>query len=68
MHHKTINTMGTYTITINEKTSVGKNLVAYLKSLGVIKQEDTTLKAIKEVKEGKTTHCKTFNDYLNAVK
>lgn len=64
--------MATYTITVNERTKSGKGLVNYLKSLGIIKKEnepnDTTLKAINEIKNGEVTRCKTFEEYLNAVK
>lgn len=62
--------MATYTITVNERTAVGRNLVAYLRSLGVIKEEPNavTRKAIKELKNGKVTRCSSFEDYLQKVK
>ena len=44
--------MTTYTITIDEKTKSGKSLIAYLRSLGIVQEpEETTLKAVKELKE-----------------
>ena len=62
--------MATYTITINERTNAGKSLVAYLRSLAVIKEEanPVTVKAIKELKAGKVTRCKSFEEYLETVK
>ena len=62
--------MATYTITINERTNAGRSLVANLKSLSVIKDEQpnlTTMKAIKELKTGKVTRCKSFDEYLDLV-
>ncbi len=65
--------MATYTIKINEKTQAGKKLVALLKSLEVV----TSIKpvktneldqAIEEMKTGKITKCKDFNDYLKKIK
>ena len=48
--------MATYTITINERTKEGKGLVNYLKTLGVIEvPNETTRKAIQEIREGKGT-------------
>ena len=60
--------MTTYTITINEKTKAGRSLISYLKSLGVVQEtNDCTLKAVKELKEGKVTRCSSFEDYLAQV-
>ena len=61
--------MATYTITVNERTKAGRGLVEYLRSLGVINEaNDTTLNAIDELKTGKVTRCKSFEDYLASVK
>lgn len=63
--------MATYTITINERTNAGRSLVAYLRSLSLIKDDKpnpTTIKAINELKTGKVTRCKSFDEYLNVVK
>ena len=61
--------MATYTITVNERTKAGRGLVEYLRSLGVINEaNDTTLNAIEELKTGKVTRCKSFEDYLASVK
>ena len=60
--------MTTYTITIDEKTKSGKSLIAYLRSLGIVQEsDDTTLKAVKELKDGKVTRCTSFEDYLAKV-
>lgn len=65
--------MATYTIKINEKTQAGKKLVNLLKSLEVVtsmkpaKTNDLD-QAIEEMKTGKTTKCKDFNDYLKKIK
>lgn len=60
--------MTTYTITIDEKTKSGKSLIAYLRSLGIVQEsDDTTLKAVKEYKDGKVTRCTSFEDYLAKV-
>ena len=61
--------MATYTITINERTKEGKGQVNYLKTLGVIDvPNQTTRKAIQEIREGKGTVCNTFEEYLEAIK
>ncbi len=61
--------MATYTITVNERTKEGKGLVNYLKTLGVIEiPNETTRKAIQEIREGKGTVCNTFEEYLEAIK
>ncbi len=69
---KTEVNMATYTITVNERTKSGRGLVNYLKSLGMIKEEDepndTTLKAMADIENGNVTVCDTFEDYLEAVK
>lgn len=52
-------TMGTYTISVNERTVRGKALMEYLKALGVlVKKADTTrskslLSSKRDVLEGK---------------
>lgn len=35
--------MATYTVTINERTNIGKQLVAFLKGIGAIKDEKREL-------------------------
>lgn len=61
--------MATYSITVNERTKSGKGLVAYLRSLGVINEaNDATLSALEELKSGKVTRCKSFEEYLASVK
>lgn len=60
--------MTTFTITINEKSKAGKSLIAYLRSLGVVQEPNSsTLKAIEELKAGKYTKCSSFEDYLAQV-
>lgn len=66
--HKEVD-MATYTITIDERTKSGKQVLNYLKSHGVIEiPNETTRKAIKELNEGKGTVCNTFEEYLEAIK
>jgi hypothetical protein len=65
--------MATYTIEINEKTQTGKKLLDFLLSLGFVKITKTERikgldDAIKEMKTGKTTKCKDYDDYLKKVK
>ena len=68
--------MATYTITVNERTSTGKALLALIKSLGVLIKpvrpttdsgKSLTLNAIREAKEGKGVYCEDFDDYLKKV-
>ena len=50
--------MATYTITIDERTKSGKHVLNYLKSHGVIEiPNETTRKAIQEIREGKGIRC-----------
>ena len=68
MYIKNTLIMATYTITVNERTKAGRGLVEYLRSLGVINEaNDTTLKAVEELKIGKVTRCKSFEDYLASI-
>lgn len=65
--------MATYTLTINERTNAGKALLEYLLSLGVIsaKPKATRSKgldeAIDDVKNGRTTRCASFDEYLEKI-
>ena len=66
--------MATYTITLNERTSTGKALLALIRSLDVMVKpvrvpsaKATTLEAIREAKEGKGVLCEDFDDYLKKV-
>lgn len=69
--------MSVVTVNINERTSAGRALLEYLKTLGVIvsgpKKEvkktgmDLTLEAINELKKGEGTKCKDFEDYKKKV-
>lgn len=58
--------MATYTITINERTSVGKNLVAYLKNLNLIK-ETSLDRSIRELKEGKIQTCRNTKELFKQL-
>ena len=66
--------MATYTIQINERTKEGRGLVNYLRELGVIKTPahdtgiDATRRAIDELRQGKLTRCKDFDEYLKKVR
>ena len=61
--------MATYTIHINERTKEGCGLVTYLRSIGLISSSpadngiEATRRAFRELKEGKVTRCKNFDDY-----
>ena len=57
--------MATYTITIDERTKSGKQVLNYLKSHGVIEiPNETTRKAIQEIREGKGIRCKTIEEFI----
>ena len=61
--------MATYTITIDERTKSGKRVVDYLKSHGIIEvPNETTRKALREIKEGKVTRCKTMAEFIESLK
>ena len=66
--------MATYTIHINEQTQEGRSLVNYLRELGLIAPDsvddsiEATRRAMRELRQGKVTHCKDFNEYLDSVK
>ena len=66
--------MATYTIHINEQTQEGRSLVNYLRELGLIAPDsvddgiEVTRRAMRELRQGKVTHCKDFNEYLDSVK
>ncbi|MBQ7533887.1 MAG: hypothetical protein IJT45_09410 [Bacteroidales bacterium] len=63
--------MSTYALNINERTNAGKALLNYLVSLGVVEPKptnepsgyDETLKAIRDVKAGKGTRYKNFDEF-----
>ncbi|MBE6325463.1 MAG: hypothetical protein E7077_00155 [Bacteroidales bacterium] len=67
--------MATYTISINERTTTGKAVVEFLRSLGMLgekkakkdKEADLTMQAINEIKEGKCTRCNSFEEYLKEI-
>ena len=60
--------MATYTITINERTKTGKNLVAFLSTLSdivTIKPAHTGIdEALDDVKNGRLTKAKDATDLL----
>ena len=61
--------MATYTITIDERTKSGKQVLNYLKSHGVIEiPNETTRKAIQEIREGKGIRCKTIEEFIESLK
>lgn len=64
--------MATYTIHINEKTKEGRGLVNYLREKGFIpsRQPDSieaTRRAFREMREGKVTRCKSFEEYKKSL-
>lgn len=56
---RTISTMATYTITLNERTASGKALMDYLKALGVLlhkispKTKSSYLRSKEDIKAGR---------------
>ena len=65
--------MATYTIQINERTREGRGLANYLRELGLIKPRagskgsEATRRAMDELRQGKVTRCKDFDEYLKSV-
>jgi hypothetical protein len=62
--------MATYTININERTTFGKQLLLFLKGLGIIVEtpkKGSLNEAIADFKTGNTTKCKDFDDYLKKI-
>lgn len=61
--------MATYTITVNERTKTGKNLVAFLSTLSdivTIKPARTGIdEALEDVKHGRVSKAKDAADLLN---
>ncbi|MDD7318933.1 MAG: hypothetical protein SOZ80_04180 [Prevotella sp.] len=66
--------MATYTISINERTKEGRGIVEYLREKGLIPTikadngAEATRRALKEMREGKVTRCRDFDEYLKSVK
>lgn len=58
--------MTKYTITVDENTKAGKALIKNLN--GLDDANDSTLNAVSELKTGKVTRCKSFDDYRANVK
>lgn len=61
--------MATYTVTINERTNIGKQLVAFLKDIGAIKDEKkgTLDQALKDVEEGRVYTAKSVEDMMKQI-
>lgn len=62
--------MATYIININEKTIFGKQLLLFLTGIGAIvkpKKKGSIEEAIGDYREGRTTKCKDFDDYLKKI-
>lgn len=64
--------MGTYILTVNERTRSGKNLVAYLSTLkGAVTIEhqpnEETIAAIEDVKAGRITRTKNKADFFDKL-
>lgn len=59
--------MATYTITVNERTARGKNVVAYLKHLGLIKESGIE-KSLREYNEGKYETFSNTQDLFNHLR
>ena len=62
--------MATYTLHIDERTKVGKNLVNLLKSLNNIVQihktpNENTIKAMQDVKDGNVVQTKEKKDFFD---
>ncbi len=65
--------MATYTIHINERTKEGRGLVNYLREKGFIPSRypdngiEATRRAFREMREGKVTRCKGFEEYKKSL-
>ena len=68
--------MATIALEYNTRNSLAKKTIEYILSLGAFKvkpaysvKKNTSLldKAIMEIKNGNTTHCENFDDYLKKV-
>ena len=65
--------MATYTIHINERTKEGRVLVSYLREKGLIPSHqpdngiEATRRAFREMREGKVTRCKSFEEYKKSL-
>lgn len=61
--------MATYTVTINERTNIGKQLVAFLKGIGAIKDEKkgTLDQALKDVEEGRVYTAESVEDMMKQI-
>ena len=67
---KKVTIMATYTINNNERTTFGKQLLLFLKGLGIIVEspkKGSFSEAIADYKTGNTTKCKDFDDYLKKI-
>lgn len=68
------NTMTTITLSYNERNKTAQAVVKFIESLGVFKilKDDepnaTTIKAIEEVKSGKTYKASSLQDMLNYLR
>ena len=53
---------------MNERTKAGKELVNYLRDLGVLEEpNEETMAALSEIKGGGGTRCSSFDEYLKVV-
>lgn len=65
--------MATYTIHINERTKEGRGIVNYLREKGLIPSHqsdngiEATRRAFQEMREGKVTRCKSFEEYKKSL-
>ena len=68
------NTMTTITLSYNERNKTAQAVVKFIESLGIFKilKDDepnaTTIKAIEEVKSGKTYKASSLQDMLNYLR
>ena len=66
--------MATYTITINERTNAGRQLLSYLLGLGLVKDKVTTRKktgleeAEEDIREGRVYTASSAADLFNQLK
>ena len=65
--------MATYTVTINERTNAGRQLLSYLLGLGLIKEKVATKKktgfeeAEEDIKAGRVYTAKSAADLFNQL-
>lgn len=72
--NKMQNTMATITLSYNGRNKTAQAVIKFIESLGIFKvlkddePNDTTIRAIEEVKRGHTYKASSLNDMLNYLR